>query len=132
MFHSYIPPVNSQDKSLDSTSDMKSVVDHTINFEHGTHGKIATVTATGLHTERDRFPEKTSKEFAEMIYESISSFVHGAQFERGKSPIKFMIEGKPIVEVGSNYIELQVSGEMSHFDQWVFMHLQRFWKERKN
>lgn len=131
MFHSFIPPVPGQSKFAESRSEMKSVDDNCINFDHSNHGKVATVTLTGLHTERDRFPDKTSKEFAEMLYESISAFVRGVQFERGKSPIKFMIQGESVLEIGGDSIQLHASGEMSHFDQWVFLHLERFWKERK-
>jgi hypothetical protein len=109
----------------------KSVSDNTISFEHEEFGHIATLSLDGLKADRDRYPEKTSREFAQMIYESISKFVRDVQFERGKSPVKMMIAGTPALEMGAGSFVLHATAGMTHFDQWVAIHLEQMWKERR-
>jgi hypothetical protein len=134
MFQHYTTPIYAAafpTPNSAASSHGAAVGDSSISFDHGSHGKIAVVTPEGLKCDADLFPEKTSKEFAQMLYESLQALVSNAHFERGKSPVKWMIGGKSVMEVGERTLELNVTGPMSHFDQWVFTHLQQLWKERR-
>jgi hypothetical protein len=127
MFQHYTQTV--QNSALWASSKNASIGDNVISF--GEHGKIAVVTEDGLRCDQDLFPSKTSKEFAQMLFESLTSVVRTAHFERGKSPVKWMISGKPVFEIGEATLELHSTSGMSHFDKWVFEHLEKLWKERK-
>lgn len=133
MFHSYIPPITnipSSSGSIDSAVTCTKVEDSTISLNDEGNQRIASLSEDGLKCDRERFPEKTSKEFAELVYSSLSLFLRDVQFERGKNPVKFTIQGKVLLDVTDTQITLHAAGAMTHFDQWVFIHLEKLWKER--
>jgi hypothetical protein len=135
MFQAYIPPIFNASitptSSIDSSLQCTSVGDNSISFDHTSHGKVAVLTADGIKCALERFPEKTSKEFAQMLFESLLTLVRRTHFERGKAAVKWTVAGKPALEIGERSLELHSTGTMSHFDQWVFIHLQKLWKDRK-
>lgn len=108
-----------------------SVGDSQISLDHGTHGKIAVVTPNGLKCDQDLFPKLTSKEFAYLIFECMSSVFRTSHFERGRGPVKWMICGEPVLEIGETSLVFNCAEDMSCFDQWVFIHLQKLWRQRK-
>jgi hypothetical protein len=101
-----------------------------IDFCYGSDGKIATLKATGLVCEQDKFPNKTTNDFAEMLLYCMQNAAGSFDFKRN-GPFKIMIDGNPIVMLHDNCITIESIEDMTQFDMWVFNKLEEKWKSRK-
>lgn len=102
---------------------------YTVTFVSQKDGMLARVQDGGLVCNEFHANKITSKELASLLLESLLEFIGNHDFKSGS--IKVMVLGKPILIISEKTLELTSTSQMSLYDEWVFMHLQNLWKERK-
>lgn len=101
----------------------------TVEFSYGSEGTVATLKVTGLICNQDKLPNKTSMDFAKMLFNCISNITGSHNFSEGRD-FRVMIAGEPVFIIGQKDLALTCTDDMGMFDQWAFSHLEKMWKDR--